>query len=1295
MKPVTRLSLATLLCATLAHAQSAPQPQQPAEIDNKAKIPVETVPAGSKPVEEEGEALLLSPFEVTATKDTGYQSTQTLAGTRIRTDLKDIASSISVINKDMMSDIGATDNATLLQYTTNAEVAGSRGSYAGTGYGTTLNAQTSISGTQRVRGLTSADQTRDFFATNVPWDTYNSDRIDIQRGPNAILFGLGSPAGIINSSSRNAEFQDKGSVEFKVASYGSKRIAIDANKELIKGELALRVDILSNNEQFQQQPAFKDDERVYGAVRWDPKFFGRDFASSFKVKAEKGKIVANMPRNTTPYDNITPWFTDAGKIAIGGGSNYSVYDLSSNAGGVSPWLKTISGQQTPTFLLSGTTGEIYQVNAGYVNNRFLNSSGSLRGQGDNAVGQRYSEMFYGIGGYRDYVTNMFPTIKPYWAAMTSNKMLTDKSVFDFYNKLIDGDNKRETADWTAYNLSFTQNGWGDRVGLELNYDYQKYTAGSKSLLGGAPTISIDVTNVLQDNNTNMNYGRPYVTSTAGGTGSSTVTERKASRASLFGEFRATDFIKNDFLVKLIGKHRFNGVASSDTVNIETRNWNRYANSNAWDAYTTLGSGFNNNFANRAPLAVLYLGNSLSSASRAADIPAVTDLVDLRSGNVYLFDATWTAPSTVSPGAAWNPADPAYSAAIRNYYAEVFNIAQATTQTQASNPANYKGWSNERYLNLLSYDNGDPLYTSASKSQRITSSYAGSWQGFMWNQGFIPTLGWRYDKVKSTAINASQNGSDRNFLRLDGSNYALPAYNDKSYYKGHSVSGGAVLHLNKFLPTRWDESVPFNLSLSYNSSSNFQVGGARVDMYNNPLSNPQGKTKEFGVQVSTKDNKYSLRVVQYETTVKNATVSTDSGFFGTLQQGLKFRNVFLYQLSGYTLNANDRTGYTDTRTGPYVAGKGNSGTYVDSTTGTSYPVTMNTRWYWTPAYVDADGKAVQTKYYTSDMGYINQTVPAGARLQTWDETVAMRDASITAWNNIQRKLEADGFFTVWNMTPTTSSALTDRATYEQSLRDNGDTNSATGGLNPANAAYQPVASTVANYGGGAPAGFAITGDQQSKGYEFELTANITRNWRLAFNASKTTATATRIGDKNLEDFVTYMDAMIAGPAGEMRQYNGDYVWSNSLRKKWLDWRGNWTYLKLQEQVSNSEVRKWRYNVVTNYSFSKGWLKGFGAGAAYRWQDKVVIGYPVYLDSLDYAHYDTENPVYGSAEDGVDLWLSYQRKITNKIEWKIQFNVRNLLLNNGLAPVTVEPDGQTWAGVRIKPTQEWSVTNTFSF
>ena len=68
--------------------------------------------------------LELSPFVTTAEADRGYAATSSLAGTRIRTDLRDIANSISVVTSDFMKDVNATDSASLLVYTANTETAG-------------------------------------------------------------------------------------------------------------------------------------------------------------------------------------------------------------------------------------------------------------------------------------------------------------------------------------------------------------------------------------------------------------------------------------------------------------------------------------------------------------------------------------------------------------------------------------------------------------------------------------------------------------------------------------------------------------------------------------------------------------------------------------------------------------------------------------------------------------------------------------------------------------------------------------------------------------------------------------------------------------------------------------------------------------------------------------------------------------------------------------------------------------------------------------------------------------------
>ena len=73
------------------------------------------------------EIIELSPFTVSSTTDVGYTATSTLAGTRLRTDLKDLGSAISVITKEFLKDTGATDAGTLLSYTTNTEVGGGSG----------------------------------------------------------------------------------------------------------------------------------------------------------------------------------------------------------------------------------------------------------------------------------------------------------------------------------------------------------------------------------------------------------------------------------------------------------------------------------------------------------------------------------------------------------------------------------------------------------------------------------------------------------------------------------------------------------------------------------------------------------------------------------------------------------------------------------------------------------------------------------------------------------------------------------------------------------------------------------------------------------------------------------------------------------------------------------------------------------------------------------------------------------------------------------------------------------------
>ena len=259
-------------------------------------------------------ALELSPFVVQAEEDTGYAAKDTLAGTRIRTDLKDVGSAIQVVTQKFLTDTNSKNSADLLVLTTGTEVAGQGGNFTGGGDGAVIDttAYTKPVANTRVRGLAEADNLRDFFLTDIPWDSYNVGRVDLQRGPNSVLFGIGSPAGIINSSLNQASFKDENKVEYQFGSFGSNRGVADFNKVLIKDTLALRLAVLDDQTNYRQKPAFRNDQRFYAALRFDPKLF-KNGRTSIRANYENGDINANNPRLTPPMDAITPWFTSMGK----------------------------------------------------------------------------------------------------------------------------------------------------------------------------------------------------------------------------------------------------------------------------------------------------------------------------------------------------------------------------------------------------------------------------------------------------------------------------------------------------------------------------------------------------------------------------------------------------------------------------------------------------------------------------------------------------------------------------------------------------------------------------------------------------------------------------------------------------------------------------------------------------------------------------------------------------------------------------------------------------------------------
>ncbi|MEK7204443.1 MAG: TonB-dependent receptor, partial [candidate division NC10 bacterium] len=151
--------------------------------------------------------------------------------------------------------------------------------------------------TSRTRGLAAPTFTRGFFTTAIAIDSYNTERVTVNRGPNAALFGVGSPAGVVDTSLLRPDLsRNMNKVEMRYGNNDSLRFSVDFNRVLIDKKLAVRIAALDDREEFNQRPAFEKKKRIYGALTFEP------FKStSLRAHFESGRTRANRPIVVLPY----------------------------------------------------------------------------------------------------------------------------------------------------------------------------------------------------------------------------------------------------------------------------------------------------------------------------------------------------------------------------------------------------------------------------------------------------------------------------------------------------------------------------------------------------------------------------------------------------------------------------------------------------------------------------------------------------------------------------------------------------------------------------------------------------------------------------------------------------------------------------------------------------------------------------------------------------------------------------------------------------------------------------------
>ena len=211
------------------------------------------------------------------------------------------------------------------------------------------------------------------------------------------------------------------------------------------------------------------------------------------------------------------------------------------------------------------------------------------------------------------------------------------------------------------------------------------------------------------------------------------------------------------------------------------------------------------------------------------------------------------------------------------------------------------------------------------------------------------------------------------------------------------------------------------------------------------------------------------------------------------------------------------------------------------------------------------------------------------------------------------------------------------------------------------------------------------DLSGDGYEFELTANPTPQWRSTLNWSITEQMTDNQNPRTLA-YIAQHQAEWQSNAERELDRTGTTLTAPTVAVAMQ----NAQFIIDAIQAGNGNIRrglrKHSANFFTNYNFARdSKLNGFGLGGGVNYRGKAVLGY----DSSQ-----GNRPLYGADYMHVNAMVRYGRKITAKrIDWRIQLNVDNVFNEDELL-VTDADQTRAFRYVYQNP-RRWSVSSTFGF
>lgn len=1243
--------LLALLCAGPLVAQEASTTAGDAKAPAK---PEQTTPVAKAA---DDDVIKLSPFTVTTEKDQGYFAQNTLAGSRMKTNLSDLGSSISVVTKQEMEDTASTDINDVFRYEVNTEGAltytpgdqsmrndGVLDVNAG---GTRGNAVVSLTNAQanRVRGLGSPSAAVNYYPAigAVPFDSYNTDSVEISRGPNSMLFGLGSPAGIVNQSTAKAQLnKQSASVSFRGDQNGSFRSTLNFNQGLIDDKLAIYGAILYDDRQFERKPSYDKTKRYYGAITYKP--FSK---TTLRFSAEKYDNDNHRPNTLTPRDYVTQWNL-AGQPYYDP-TTHMVYSLQTGQAlsmvvnsSASPYANALRSfiesrpgfdpskwnaakttyngfsifgfQGTPSNWVAGTASPnilfvpgMYQVNMGrsimqiadgQLQNwfqptwqyRYLTSWGTATNPAANPSLPAEST-YQANATWADFYSRTYTSSGAWTGAgngifASSYKYpgVTNKAIYDYTNVNLNSMNFG-TQNNKNFNLEIEQELPGD---LYFNagwfrQDFFQRTNYTVAQLNVA-TLFIDTNKYLMDGSPNPYFGKPYVEDQDP---DSFVTEE------LDDHYRAMlawtpDFTRHDGWLKWLGHHQALVLWSKDNYLGTTARQRLHYVSAASDAGKYRYLKNSNNNADGSPTGWNYNSTSLRRTYYLASPNDPNGVVTQSAG--YWDNLSYTGDIS------------AY-----NYATSSFIPVNMTTE-------------------FIDFDAG------TGRNQRVVDSISGAITSYFWNDRLVTTFGFREDKYKARVTNtgtaavvdASGNviqpaitNADKWVNGIFQRDLLFNRWGPYSELTGRTRTAGGVLRpfkgWNAIDSSADNGSMVMEfvrgLGFSYNQSDNFNPPSTALgDFYGNQLPKPTGDGKDYGVQFAL-GNKLFGRVTWFKATNENENIAAPLVF-------------------GRLTNNVDQTLFRN--------------------------------WARTIAMIN--------------MGMDPTASDFGTNLSTAQEQ-AVQDAAAVMWKQsydyysslpyslgATRNAEAKGVEAEINYNPTRNWTM--KFTFGRQ-----DTK---------------YASVLKEFLPWEAQRMAVWTSAKAKDYLLPQYQNL---------ATYTTSGGRFVDLTNFWSSYGYRAELHPNEAGSFN--NPEAYYAGVVAPQ----------LALDRDLQGQSVpgqRKNRWSIITSYNFTDGILRGLTIGGSERWEDRAVIGYYGKASGvntyngvavMDYSN--VNRPIWDDANYYTDLWIAYRRPIfKDKVNMKIQLNIANVFEGGRLQPVAANYDGTPYA-FRIVDPRLFTLTTTFDF